>query len=693
MKGIVCVAVAAWFAVSLGQPANAAEHQNGRSDENSDDGKEPQKHCRLGNGIKQIVYLQFDNTHLKRDNPGVPSDLEQMPTLYNFLKDNGTLGSNSHTVLISHTADGIISTLTGVYPDRTGTGLSNSFNYYKPDGTAPFISTFGYWTNIIPDGAPLMVNEEGKIAPAPWVPFTRAGCDVGNVSVANTVLENNSSDVVSVFGAHSPEVSETPAQKTADFVGIAIHCAQGSSSICAAAGANPKADPVPDEPGGYNGFQALYGHKYVAPVINGGSTAMTDLLGGPLTGFPGFDGMFPKVTGAYVAKMLEAGVQVVFGYISDAHDDHSPGGNAYGPGAAGYVAQLQQYEQGFAAFFNELRAHGIDETNTLFVVTADEGDHFAGVTKTGCDGVTTPCVYNAGEIGEVQVLVNQLLTAAGITTQYAIHFDMAPAYYLNGNPPETDPTTRQFEKALGELTILDPYLNQTVPLSVGLADRASMKLLHMVSGDPLRTPTVVSWNEPNAWVQTGNGTAVSINPAFAWMHGGIQPEIAQTWLGFVGPGVKKGGIDDKTWTDHTDVRPTMLALIGLEDDYTHDGRVIVEQLHASALPWPIKANPDDYQRLATAVKELNAPFGALSMASIKYSTANIKNTSPTVYDSYLRKMANFTERRDALAAWITAVLEGAAFDEDPVNPGVAALLAAEANLLVAQMKAMAAAAH
>jgi len=36
--------VAAWFAVSLGQPANAAEHQNGRSDENSDDGKEPQKH-------------------------------------------------------------------------------------------------------------------------------------------------------------------------------------------------------------------------------------------------------------------------------------------------------------------------------------------------------------------------------------------------------------------------------------------------------------------------------------------------------------------------------------------------------------------------------------------------------------------------------------------------------------------------
>src|SRR5260370_7106056 len=135
-----------------------------------------------------------------------------MPTLYNFLKDNGTLGSNSHRVLISHTAAGIISTLTGVYPDRTGTGLSNIFNYYQPDGIAPFISTFGYWTNIIPDSAPLMVDEEGKIAPAPWVPFTRAGCDVGNVSPANTSLANNPSALPNVSLPASPQPSEPPAQ-------------------------------------------------------------------------------------------------------------------------------------------------------------------------------------------------------------------------------------------------------------------------------------------------------------------------------------------------------------------------------------------------------------------------------------------------------------------------------------------------
>jgi hypothetical protein len=192
-----------------------------------------------------------------------------------------------------------------------------------------------------------------------------------------------------------------------------------------------------------------------------------------------------------------------------------------------------------------------------------------------------------------------------------------------------------------------------------------MKLLHMVSGDPLRTPTVVSWNEPNAWVQTGNGTAVSINPAFAWMHGGIQPEISRTWLGLVGPGVKRLGVDDDTWTDHTDVRPTMLHLLGLQDDYTHDGRVIVEQLEPEALSAPMRRHPHTYQRLATAYKQLNAPFGELLVASINYATALIQSTA--AYNGYLDTMADFTARRDALAEQIKAALEGAAFDDSPIR--------------------------
>ena len=43
--------------------------------------------------------------------------------------------TNDHTVLISHTGGGTLSSLTGVYPDRHGQAVSNSFRYYKPDGT------------------------------------------------------------------------------------------------------------------------------------------------------------------------------------------------------------------------------------------------------------------------------------------------------------------------------------------------------------------------------------------------------------------------------------------------------------------------------------------------------------------------------------------------------------------------------
>jgi hypothetical protein len=51
--------------------------------------------------IKHVIYIQFDNTHFLRDNPNVPSDLEQMPHLLNFLENNGTVLTNHHTPLIS----------------------------------------------------------------------------------------------------------------------------------------------------------------------------------------------------------------------------------------------------------------------------------------------------------------------------------------------------------------------------------------------------------------------------------------------------------------------------------------------------------------------------------------------------------------------------------------------------------------
>ena len=69
--------------------------------------------CQLGNGIKHVIDLTFDNVHFFRDNPNVPSDLELMPHLRNFIQDNGTMMSNMHTPLIAHTANDSLTTYTG----------------------------------------------------------------------------------------------------------------------------------------------------------------------------------------------------------------------------------------------------------------------------------------------------------------------------------------------------------------------------------------------------------------------------------------------------------------------------------------------------------------------------------------------------------------------------------------------------
>ena len=82
------------------------------------------------------------------------------------------------------------------------------------------------------------------------------------------------------------------------------------------------------------------------------------------------------------------------------------------------------------------------------------------------------------------------------------------------------------------------------------------------------------------------------NQTFAWNHGGIQPEVRSTWIGWVGPGVAKLGQTDKVWTDHTDIRPTMLALLGLHDDYVSDGRVVTQFLNANATPKFLNGRPD-----------------------------------------------------------------------------------------------------
>ena len=97
--------------------------------------------CQLQGPIKHVVHITFDNVHLRRDNPNVPSDLEQMPNLLNFILNNGTITGNHHTPLISHTANDIVTALTGVYGDRQGIPVANSYGFFRPDGSVGFTSS------------------------------------------------------------------------------------------------------------------------------------------------------------------------------------------------------------------------------------------------------------------------------------------------------------------------------------------------------------------------------------------------------------------------------------------------------------------------------------------------------------------------------------------------------------------------
>src|SRR4051794_31910981 len=759
--------------------------------------------CNLGpNGqIKHVVVLQFDNTHLARDASGVPSDLEQMPALKSFLESNGSLLSNDHTILISHTAGGIVSTETGLYPDRNGLTVTNSYEFFDKLASTGvnFSSAFKYWTDPTGtnDPLPMMITSGQKVTPAPWVAFTRAGCDFAGVGAADMELENTTSDVTQVFGTGSPEAAlgtysaAQPAGSAGrnlaltDLEGIAVHCSlQSSAPGGACAGGGP--DALPDEPGGYNGFKGLFGTLHVNPFITGQpATALAGAPGTPVAppvydifapnatnsgpnaapvanhpaqttpppasvtgattsviedgtanpGFPGFDAMEANNALGYTAALQEAGVPVTYTYLSDIHDDHYRlnHSNAFGPGEAGAEAQLREYNAAFQAFFARLGNDGITKANTVFLVTVDEGDHYAGgqALNPGCDGASTPCQYDTAEaggaafgtagfhrnVGEADVNLPALVKGAtGDATTFGQDFDDAPTIFVPNQADKTaappgpnDPAVRKLERELGSLTEYDPIDGGDHRIADDIADQTTEGILHMVNSDPARTPTFTMFGDPDFFFQTSCATVgaqqgqtpapvtdkgpgcPAQGPGFAWNHGDEQPEIATTWQGWVGPGIRNLGQSGAVWTDHTDARPTLMTLLGLRDDYDWDGRAIAEIADAGALPAPIAADPADFLSLSPAYKQLDASFGRFALGALHYDTGALATNTAgdSAYQAATSQLSTCLAQRDALVPQIRALLQGAETDGKAVDPAQARALTARANALVNAAEALA----
>jgi hypothetical protein len=711
--------------------------------------------CQLGNGVKHVVNLVFDNVHFGRDNPNVPSDLEQMPHLLNFLKTYGTVFSNSHTPLIAHTANDSLTIYTGLYGDRHGQPLTNSYKTYNADGSTDPATSFAYWTDPVDDTAasasighdtaPSMVysgkvpatGAPTKITPAPWVPFTRAGCSVGDFSTANMVLENANFDIPEVFGGSSPEGTQVATDpdsfkdnEVADYVGVAVHCAQGDA-ICANAQAvkngqntpshSAVADKLPTEPGGYTNYQALFGARYVAPQLGAGTPSLTrngyavtnaagnlvdengNQINGAFTssrpGFPSFSPT-PSQTLAYLADMQESGIPVTYGYISDMHERKAGttgcttatatgSGKPLGPGDSCYVTNAQNYDAAFNTFFQRLQADGITPANTEFVISAEENDQLAGAnagrasqpSPSNCDGVTTPCSYASGQVGELQANINGLLST---TASASTSFDIEPqgaSVYVHGNPGAKDPTVRQLERDTAAMTADNPYSGATGQHIVKYqASALEERVLHMQTADPARFPTYTIFPVPDYYFST-TGANVSVNSAFAWNHGYYSPNIDVTWAAFAGPGVAANGVDGPqpdqsneshdpnsthtvpqastvgTWVEESDIRPTLMHLVGLTDDYQVDGKVIT-----AALTSPSPALHAT-QGLADSYAQIESSVGEFATDTLIGDSGALASGAPHSDATFVAEQAalkRLVQDRDAAVAKIRPLLVKAA---------------------------------
>ncbi len=689
--------------------------------------------CELGNGIKHVVVIAFDNFDSKRNTPNVPSDLEQVPSLNNFITQNGVLFTNHYTQLTAFTNPGFYTIITGLYPDRHGQ-VGNDVRFFRPDNTSSQVAAFTYWTtkigaianNISPEnnsylkiGSELGSDGKPKNTPAPWVAFTRAGCDVGTTYDGTVINIPGATlgDIRTVFGPASPEATEASGNAviaSANYSGLAVHCSQGST-ICN----HPNAvnDVLPDEPGGYSGFKALHGFKYLKSVFSPGDE-LRDINGNIIRCYrtgcfvnnawvPGYPGprsneLTAEVSLGLAATMLEQGVPVYFGRVDAAH---SPPGPSFpptpprvqnvGPGTAPYQAKLATMEIAFSKFFARLEKAGINRENTLFVFTVEEEDQFVGAEPVpeNCDGVSTLCSYSTigpstydyfGQLAAQGININ--IVKEGGTTTFGS--------FVDGRPGANDLITRNLARAIANVQYTDFYTMLTSDVTFRLVDETSLELLHMKTSDPYRTPTLTHFDVPRSfpsYILAPPAPVTATGNAYA--HGYLSPIINKKWLGMVGPGVRrdggKGGIREDIWSDAADIRPTMMALLGLKDGYQHQGRVMVEALYKWALPKTLAAHYETINRLGVIYKQINAPLGELpqqgmSLVDKAMRTGNANEDS--FYQNTTLELKSILIERDAIASQIETILFNASFNNRPLNQKESMDLIDRAEQLMAKMR-------
>jgi hypothetical protein len=135
----------------------------------------------------------------------------------------------------------------------------------------------------------------------------------------------------------------------------------------------------------------------------------------------------------------------------------------------------------------------------------------------------------------------------------------------------------------------------------------------------------------------------------------------------------------------------MLVLTGLQDDYSHQGRALVEDIHPWALPDGVGADLDGFTAVAQWYKKINAPAGPLGLASLNISTRALASgdaDDDSTYSTLENQISLITVLRDDLASRMERRLEDAEFNNKPIPRWEAYGLSVEAQALLDYTKAV-----
>ena len=575
--------------------------------------------CHLGNGIKHVVQIGFDNVHFFRDNPNVPSDLQLMPNLLNFFEDNGTFLSNNHTPLIAHTADDLLTTATGLYGDRQGNGISNSYQAYNADGTTDPATSFTYWTDPIDDTArtpnaghdtnPNMVyspvppatailagladhgrrRRRGCPTPGPAATSARSRRPTRSWRTPPSTSRRSSAPTRRRLSRSPPTPTPSRTMRPPTTSASGVHCAKGAA-FCADAQAvkfgqttpshTAVADLLPDEPGGYSGYQALFGSRYIAPQLGGGTPSLsqdgvpvtnaagnlTDEFGNEIDGdftasrpgFPGFGEINAPQSLSYAADMLEHGVQVVNMYISDIHGNqdlpNSPQVPTMGTDCASQPERARQRQPVLHRPGEVLqrrvrrllqaagrRRHHAEEhaVRPQLGRGRPRGRRQRRPRVPPIPGRLRrrrpfPAPTPSANFGELSGNATGLLASeTGNTTPFSMENDTAPEFYLTGNPgPDGSGGATVRARRGGPDQPAEPYTGTAnEKITNYLANPVEEGILHFVDADPARTPTLAMFAKPDYFLQAAplrracKGQLICQTTAFAWDHGDYAAEI------------------------------------------------------------------------------------------------------------------------------------------------------------------------